>query len=190
MKQRFNYFYRLSMLCCLLVVVSCSKEQEKNDKQEEIEGLKISTIKESPSCSRRAKNGDELTVHYDGFLENGKEFDSSRKRNQPFVITLGRGMVIPGWEKGLIGTCEGEQRKLEIAPELGKNTAKMNLYQVAFYIIVLISEIRELLIQSLMKLPFSLWRARIREYHTSKIKINFPYRIVEIRRWLNGTRKF
>lgn len=110
------------LLFFMFVTMKCSEDKEKQDaERKEIEGLKITTIKEAPSCAKRAKNGDKLTVHYDGYLVNGKEFDSSRKRNQPFVITLGRGMVIPGWEKGLVGTCEGEQRRLEIAPELGNN---------------------------------------------------------------------
>ena len=129
MKLNFYVLYKISALYCLLVVVNCTEHSKENEKQEKIEGLKVSTLKEAPSCDRKAKNGDQLTVHYDGFLENGKEFDSSRKRNQPFVITLGKGMVIPGWEKGLIGTCEGEQRRLEIAPELGKNIAKLNFLQ-------------------------------------------------------------
>ncbi|XP_065072347.1 peptidyl-prolyl cis-trans isomerase FKBP2-like [Rhopilema esculentum] len=84
----------------------------------EKEGLKINIIKKNPHCPRKAAKGDQVSVHYTGFLMNGKEFDSSRKRNQPFVITLGQGMVIPGWEEGLLGMCVGEERKLVIAPEL------------------------------------------------------------------------
>lgn len=123
MARIFNHLVKLSLLFCIFAAISCAEDSQKNEdtksEQNDIEGLKISIIKEAASCTKRAKNGDKLTVHYDGFLTNGKEFDSSRKRNQPFVITLGRGMVIPGWEKGLVGTCEGEQRRLEIAPELG-----------------------------------------------------------------------
>ena len=132
MKRNFNYLVKILSLYCLLLAINASDESQKKDStsNEEIEGLKITTIKEAPSCDRKAKNGDQLTVHYDGYLVNGKEFDSSRKRNQPFVITLGKGMVIPGWEKGLVGTCEGEQRKLEIAPELGRNITPKELFFV------------------------------------------------------------
>ena len=89
------------------------------DETLEKEGLKINIIKKAPHCPRKAAKGDQVSVHYTGFLMSGKEFDSSRKRNQPFVITLGQGMVIPGWEEGLLGMCVGEERKLVIAPELG-----------------------------------------------------------------------
>ena len=128
MEHKFYYIYKSCVFICLFAIAACNEQNEKSKNFEEMEGLKITTIKEASSCERRAKNGDQLTVHYDGFLENGKEFDSSRKRNQPFVITLGKGMVIPGWEKGLVGTCEGEQRKLEIAPELGKEFARKCIF--------------------------------------------------------------
>ena len=128
MEHKFYCIYKSFVFACLFVIAACNEQNEKNGKYEEMEGLKITTIKEAPSCDRKAKNGDQLTVHYNGFLENGKEFDSSRKRNQPFVITLGKGMVIPGWEKGLVGTCVGEQRKLEISPELGKDFARICIF--------------------------------------------------------------
>ena len=54
-----------------------------------------------------------------GFLEEGTEFDSSFKRNQPFVFQIGVRQVIPGWEIGLIGMKIGGKRKLIIPAELG-----------------------------------------------------------------------
>lgn len=66
-----------------------------------------------------AKAGDEVTVQYVGVnYKNGKEFDSSWSRNEPFPLTLGAGLVIPGWEQGIEGMKVGGQRELIIPPEL------------------------------------------------------------------------
>ena len=68
---------------------------------------------------REAKTGDTVSVHYVGKLTDGKEFDSSRKRNQPFVFPLGAGQVIKGWDQGVVGMKIGGKRKLTIPPSLG-----------------------------------------------------------------------
>jgi peptidylprolyl isomerase len=66
-----------------------------------------------------AKSGDKVTVQYVGVgYKNGKEFDSSWSRNEPFPLTLGAGLVIPGWEQGIEGMKVGGQRELVIPPEL------------------------------------------------------------------------
>jgi FKBP-type peptidyl-prolyl cis-trans isomerase len=54
-----------------------------------------------------------------GRLENGQEFDNSKKRGVPFEFTLGEGMVIAGWEEGLLGMREGGERTLVIPPQFG-----------------------------------------------------------------------
>lgn len=55
-----------------------------------------------PGSGAKANPGDTIEVHYVGtLLENGKEFDNSRTRNQPFSFPVGVGMVIPGWDEGL-----------------------------------------------------------------------------------------
>jgi FKBP-type peptidyl-prolyl cis-trans isomerase FkpA len=62
--------------------------------------------------------GKALEVHYTGWLQSGKEFDSSR-RGEPFHFHLGAGQVIKGWDQGVTGMRVGGTRKLTIPPELG-----------------------------------------------------------------------
>ena len=66
-----------------------------------------------------AQSGQTITVHYTGTLTNGKKFDSSRDRNQPFSFQLGAGQVIKGWDEGFEGMKVGGKRKLTIPPNLG-----------------------------------------------------------------------
>jgi len=63
--------------------------------------------------------GDTVTVHYIGTLQNGQEFDNSKKRGVPFTFTVGEGRVIPGWEEGIVGMQVGGQRILVIPSEKG-----------------------------------------------------------------------
>ncbi len=79
--------------------------------------VKIETLREGQGDA--AKDGDTLVVHYTGTLEDGKKFDSSRDRGQPFEVPLGQRRVIAGWEQGLQGMKPGEQRRLTIPPDLG-----------------------------------------------------------------------
>ncbi len=66
-----------------------------------------------------ARRGDEVTVHYTGWLEDGTKFDSSVDRGQPFSFPLGRGRVIQGWDLGVAGMKVGGKRKLMIPAKLG-----------------------------------------------------------------------
>ena len=65
------------------------------------------------------KPGESVRVHYTGWLENGKKFDSSHDRREPLVFPIGHGNVIKGWDEG-VGTMKvGGKRKLVIPASLG-----------------------------------------------------------------------
>jgi len=66
-----------------------------------------------------AASGQNVTVHYTGWLTNGDKFDSSKDRNDPFVFHLDAGQVIRGWDEGVQGMQVGGRRKLTIPPQLG-----------------------------------------------------------------------
>ncbi len=70
-----------------------------------------------------AVKGQRVTVHYTGWLFNdgvqGAKFDSSKDRNDPFIFSLGAGMVIKGWDEGVAGMKVGGERDLIIPAALG-----------------------------------------------------------------------
>ncbi|WP_229722941.1 FKBP-type peptidyl-prolyl cis-trans isomerase [Xylophilus rhododendri] len=70
-----------------------------------------------------ATRGTNVQVHYTGWLyengEQGKKFDSSLDRNDPFEFPLGGGMVIQGWDEGVQGMKVGGKRTLIIPPKMG-----------------------------------------------------------------------
>ena len=71
---------------------------------------------------RQAELGDTAMVHYTGWLADGKKFDSSVDRKEPFSFRVGAGQVIKGWDEG-VGTMKvGGKRKLTIPPQLGYGT--------------------------------------------------------------------
>ncbi|XP_023159799.2 peptidyl-prolyl cis-trans isomerase FKBP2 [Drosophila hydei] len=98
------------LLICALFGAAVASETPK---------VKIGVKKRVENCTRKAKGGDLIHVHYKGTLQDGTEFDSSYNRGKPFSFTLGARQVIKGWDQGLLGMCEGERRTLTIPPELG-----------------------------------------------------------------------
>lgn len=98
----------------------------------EIDSTKIITAKSGlqyfilqPGTGEKADSADLLTVHYTGFLTNGKIFDSSIERDEPFKFRLKLQPVIPGWEEGVKLVGKGGKIKLIIPPALGYGTMPM-----------------------------------------------------------------
>ncbi|MFZ4579375.1 MAG: FKBP-type peptidyl-prolyl cis-trans isomerase [Myxococcota bacterium] len=63
--------------------------------------------------------GKRVTVHYTGRLTDGKKFDSSLDRGQPFQFVLGVGQVIKGWDEGVASMLVGGKRTLTVPGDLG-----------------------------------------------------------------------
>ena len=80
-------------------------------------GLKYTDLVEGSGAG--PVKGRHVTVHYTGTLADGRKFDSSRDRGQPFKFMIGVGQVIKGWDEGVMGMKVGGKRRLVIPPELG-----------------------------------------------------------------------
>ena len=86
----------------------------------------LQTIDMKRGTGQAAIAGDEISVHYTGWLydqhapdKRGQQFDSSRDRGEPFVFVLGAGRVIRGWDDGIVGMQRGGKRELRIPSGLG-----------------------------------------------------------------------
>ncbi len=94
-------------------------QDEQPQEQPEPVTPKLQTEILQEGTGAEAINGNTVSVHYTGLLEDGTKFDSSLDRGQPFSFTLGSGQVIKGWDLGVLGMKVGEKRKLTIPSELG-----------------------------------------------------------------------
>ena len=90
------------------------------------ENMPMQKIELAPGSGAEIKSGQTALVHYTGWLydaaapENkGKKCDSSVDRNEPFEFPVGAGMVIKGWDEGVVGMKVGGKRRLVIPPEMG-----------------------------------------------------------------------
>jgi peptidylprolyl isomerase len=113
----------------LLFVASCGKKAETaSQAKSQTTGAKMDTVT-TPSglkyvdlkvgTGATPQTGQTCFMHYTGWLTDGKKFDSSRDRNQPFPFPIGMGKVIKGWDEGVASMKVGGQRKLIIPPQLG-----------------------------------------------------------------------
>jgi len=81
-------------------------------------GLRYEEITEGDGAECTG-TGQTAVVHYTGWLEDGTKFDSSLDRNDPFSFAVAAGMVIKGWDEGVVGMKVGGKRKLTIPSDLG-----------------------------------------------------------------------
>lgn len=103
-------------LVLILIVVFVMKNKGGDSNMAGATSVKIEELKVGDGTPAVA--GKNVTVHYTGWLTNGKKFDSSLDRNQPFVFRLGAGQVIRGWDQGVVGMKVGGKRKLTIPSNL------------------------------------------------------------------------
>jgi len=122
MKRKYVGFF---VLFALLTAV-CGWAQTDNSSPTKVEGKGKSTssglqywdLKQGTGAT--ASTGKTVSVHYTGWLaKDGKKFDSSVDRGQPFMFQLGAGQVIKGWDEGVSGMKVGGKRQLRIPPDLG-----------------------------------------------------------------------
>ena len=78
--------------------------------------LKIEVLKSG--TGETPKRGQTVSVHYTGTFTDGKKFDSSVDRNDPFIFVLGQGQVIAGWDLGVAKMKVGDKVLMTIPPEL------------------------------------------------------------------------
>jgi FKBP-type peptidyl-prolyl cis-trans isomerase len=67
-----------------------------------------------------------VLCNYEGFLDDGRKFDSSYDKGQPFRFVFGVGRVIKGWDQGLIGMKEGGKRSLYVPSHLAYGDRKVS----------------------------------------------------------------
>jgi peptidylprolyl isomerase len=78
----------------------------------------IEYVVRQPGTGAVPKKGERIRAHYTGYLLNGKKFDSSVDRGQPFETNIGVGQVIRGWDIAFTEMKVGEKRVLFLPPDL------------------------------------------------------------------------
>jgi peptidylprolyl isomerase len=122
------------MAATTVVLVSCTNTKNNNNNKTAAQagntymtrtrtasGLEYEVKQSGSGASPKA--GNRVTVNYTGWLDNngqeGRKFDSSFDRNQPFSFVIGVGQVIQGWDEGVMSMQIGEKRRLFIPSNLG-----------------------------------------------------------------------
>lgn len=129
-KHRSIRFLGLISACSLVIASSaCTKKTEepsaetaKGNTMTATASTAVTSLKSEDlkvGTGTEAASGKRVKVHYTGWLTDGKKFDSSVDRGQPFEFNLGAGQVIRGWDQGVVGMKVGGKRKLTIPSDMG-----------------------------------------------------------------------
>ena len=96
-----KYFIIISLFICL-----------------NLNAVEIEIISDKPGEGKKIIHHSWVQIEYTGSFENGEVFDTNVGKNRPLVVQMGMKEVIPGFEKGIIGTTKGTKRKIKIPAEL------------------------------------------------------------------------
>ena len=105
---------KLATLTAVLLALSFQVNAAEPKEEKTASGIGVTMLKEGTGAN--PKMTDTVKVHYRGTLDNGQEFDSSYKRNQPATFPLTR--VIPCWTEGVQKIKVGGKAKLVCPPNL------------------------------------------------------------------------
>lgn len=106
-----------AVFACATMVPAVAAEKKGSKMVTTTSGLKYIDVVVGKGAS--PVKGKMVKVHYTGTLDNGKKFDSSVDRNEPFTFIIGVGQVIKGWDEGVMSMKVGGKRKLIIPSDLG-----------------------------------------------------------------------
>jgi FKBP-type peptidyl-prolyl cis-trans isomerase len=128
--------FLLVSLCLMLPIASAcgalggpspeeQQRQREEDRRSQTDRVSLEIADTATGTGAEARPGRRVAVHYTGWLfhadkpgKQGRQFDSSRDRGEPYEFTIGQREVIPGWEQGISGMKVGGKRTLIIPPNL------------------------------------------------------------------------
>lgn len=98
------------------------EEEEEDEEADPNAKIEVHDLFTPEDCTNKSKSGDLVVIHYKGWLDDGRLFDTTidpAKGYMPFEFMLGTGTVIKGFERGVLDMCRGQKRKIVIPPSLG-----------------------------------------------------------------------
>ncbi|XP_060795271.1 peptidyl-prolyl cis-trans isomerase FKBP10 [Neoarius graeffei] len=83
-----------------------------------VEDVLVDSYSRPKRCIREVKRGDLVRYHYNATFADGRQFDSSYDKDTAFFVKVGDGRQIAGVDKGILGMCVNERRKITVPPHL------------------------------------------------------------------------